>query len=358
MPKISSIQSLPYEIPLKAALAWGKGHELAVLKHVLVRVTLDDGSSGIAEATPRPSIYGETAASIHAILAQEIAPLALGTTIESLADSDRLSQKLSLIKNNQTAKGAFNMALYGAFAQALGQSLSQVLDVQQAAIQPSYIVGTGTEAEVLADVSAIYAAGVRVFKVKVGKQISSEMASIQQLQARFADARFYVDANECLSLPSAPQILNDLQAMGMLYCEEALPVRQLRQRYELRQQTTLPIIGDDSCFSFEDVQREIDFETVDIINIKTPRTGYSESTRILELALSAQKGVMLGSQASSLLGSLMTALFAGKTGITHPTECSFFLKTQTDLSLAPVIRDGWLSLADVQAAYDELQATL
>lgn len=60
MPKITRIEAAPYNIPLKSSLTWGSGHELRHLTHVLIRVVLEDGAFGIAEAPPRPSIYGDT----------------------------------------------------------------------------------------------------------------------------------------------------------------------------------------------------------------------------------------------------------------------------------------------------------
>ena len=46
--------------------------------YVLVTVTLSDGSTGVAEAPPRPTIYGETAATITAIIGEELAPRLVG----------------------------------------------------------------------------------------------------------------------------------------------------------------------------------------------------------------------------------------------------------------------------------------
>ena len=78
MPAIARIDAAPYNIPLKGSLTWGSGHELRHLAHVLIRVELADGAQGIAEATPRPSIYGETQASILHIVDEHLAPPLLG----------------------------------------------------------------------------------------------------------------------------------------------------------------------------------------------------------------------------------------------------------------------------------------
>lgn len=347
MPEIERIEVLPYNVPLKGALAWGKGHELNALNHVLITVTLNDGAQGTAEATPRPTIYGETQESVLTIVPHHLAPKILGQTVNSLADIDSLEDRLSLIKNNNTAKGALNMALHSALAQSQGGSLTELLGVTKSAVRVSYIVSTGGKDDVVRDVGEMFDAGVRVFKVKVGKSIPQEIAIIAELQQTFPSADFYVDANQCLTAQNAPDVLAQLHEMGVLYCEEALPVHLLRERQSLHSETHMPLIGDDSCFTATDVERELAFDTVDILNIKTARNGFSEGRRILEMARAAKKGVMVGSQASSLLGCLHAALFSAQDGIDHATECSFYLKTDIDPAHMPHLEDGYLSVESI-----------
>jgi len=358
MPIIKHIMATPYNIPLKGTLKWGKGHELPRLQHVLIKVELSNGIIGIAEATPRPTIYGETQASVHHIIEHHLAPMHIGQEINDFETVAQLSSKSELIKGNNTAKGALDMAMHHAISQTKGITLKHYLGASQEKIRPSYIVSTGETDAVVTDVDTAYQAGVRVFKVKIGKDITQETETIQQLIAHFPSAEFYVDANQCLTVENGADVLNDLQALGVIHCEEALSVFQIQQRYDLRQQTKMPIIADDSAFTFNDLQREIAFDTFDILNIKTPRTGFSVSKEMLRLSQSNKKGVMIGSQASSLLGCLYAAMFAGIQGIDYATECSFFLKTDVDLTDAPKIVDGWLNLDDVEKAINQLVSAL
>ncbi len=358
MPKITHIETISLNIPLKSPLKWGKNHELPALAHVLIRVTLSDGAQGIAEATPRPTIYGETQASVHTIVRDYLTPIALHTDINTLDDINHLDTQFALIKNNNTAKGALNIAIHDALAQSQGVTLRALIHATQPHTRVSYIVGTGDIDTVLQDVSDIYHAGVRVFKVKIGKDITQERETIRILQQTFPDADYYVDANQALSEDTAQSILDDLHTMGVTYCEEALPVNYLQQRHELHTHTTMPIIGDDSCFTADDVTREINFNTLDIINIKTARTGFSHSHRIHQLAQQAGKGIMIGSQASALIGCMQAAIFSGKSGINYPTECSFYLKTREEYTHTPIIRDGYLSVEDAENALNVLRETL
>ncbi len=358
MPKIIRIDAAPYNIPLKGRLTWGGGHELRSLTHVLVRVELSDGAYGIAEAPPRPSIYGETQASILHLIDKLLAPPLLGAEIDSFASVAALSARHPLVKHNNTAKGALDMALHQALSLSMGQDLAAYLGATRERILLSAIISTGTPDAVFTDVSAAFDGGLRVFKLKFGRDIPAEIKMIRQLIEAFPAAQFYVDANETLEVGNAVAVLNQLYELGVMYCEEALPVHLLRERRQLRRDCRMPIIADDSAFTIDDLAREIAFDSFDILNIKTARSGFSQSLRMLNIAAESGKGVMVGSQASSLLGCTQAAIFAGREAVTAPNECSFYLQTDADLSLAPPIVDGWLALDDVERSLAQTQEAL
>ena len=142
--------------------------------------------------------------------------------------------------------------------------------------------------------------------------------------------------------------LAQLAEIGLHYCEEPLPVELIRERSALRAGAYLPIIADDSAFTVRDVRRELELDTFDILNIKTARTGYTESAAMLNMAKQANKGIMVGSQASAGLGTACAAVFAALPGIAHPSELSFFLKLKEDIIDRPLtIIDGKIRLANV-----------
>ena len=350
MPAIERVSCQPLQVPLKSALTWGRGHKLPALQHVLVRVDLSDGAIGIAEATPRPSIYGETSASVQHIIGEELAPRVQGRCLCDFESVARLSAELTHIKANNTARGALDIALHQALAQSRDQPLRDYLGGTRESALLSSIVSTGDKDRVRSDVAAAYERGIRVFKVKIGRDLPAECDNLRDMMTVFPAARFYVDANETLASETALQTLDALRKAGALYCEEPLPVQLLRERRRLRRQTAMPLIADDSAMTPRDLQRELDFDTFDILNIKTARTGYSHSQAMLLAAAAQGKSAMVGSQASSLLGCLQAALFASRAEVDCPSECSFYLKTDADVSHAPRIVAGAWRLADVEAA--------
>lgn len=358
MPKIKKIASRPYSIPLKGALKWGQAYELKRLEHVLIRVELSDGACGLAEAPPRPMIYGETPASVIHIIDEYLAPMLLGQAASSFQDAQALSAKMELVKNNHTAKAALDMALHQALANHLGLTLGDYLGSSRQRIQTSYIVSAGQPDAVMADVDAAYQTGLRVFKIKIGRDIPQEIDTIRQLSASFPAARFYVDANQTLTAENAAAVLDRLAALDVMHCEEPLPVQRITARQQLRRQSQMPLIADDSAFTGDDLEREIELDTFDILNIKTARAGFSQSMRMLALAARQGRSAMVGSQASSLLGCLHAAIFAGQAAVDCASECSFFLKTDVELARAPKIIDGWMRLDTAQTALDHLQLAL
>jgi L-alanine-DL-glutamate epimerase-like enolase superfamily enzyme len=344
-PTVARIDATVFRLPLIGELKWGKSSALAEARHVLVQVTLSDGSRGVAEAPPRPTIYGETAASIVAIIAQELAPRIVG------APAVDAWPRMAVIANNHTAKGAIDMAIHAALAQGENVTLAQHLGCSQTRIPVSFILGIGDRDTVLAEAERVVAAGVRVLKVKVGRAWDEDLARIRDLQAMFGAAvTLYADANECMEPAEAPAKLDALCELGLAYCEEPLPVEQVHARAALRRENHLPLIADDSAFTLRDLTRELALDTFDILNIKTPRTGYTESMQMLARAQAAGKGVMVGSQAGTGIGVARAALFAALPGIEHPSECSFQLKLREDIIDRPLpIREGFLAVDDVAA---------
>lgn len=74
MNSIQRITTTVFRLPMEGVLRWGKASALAEVRHVLVEVELSDGSIGVAEAPPRPTIYGETVHSILSIIEHELGP--------------------------------------------------------------------------------------------------------------------------------------------------------------------------------------------------------------------------------------------------------------------------------------------
>jgi L-Ala-D/L-Glu epimerase len=343
--KIAKLEVIPYSLPLTSALAWGQHGQLSRAEHCLLRVTLENGMVGIAEAPPRPTIYGETIGSIQAAIAW-LAPKLCQLAV---TDVDGIRHVLSSLPNNNCAKGALDMALWEARVAQAGQNLPEALGCVQQNLKTSFILGIASLPEMLREAHQVVQRGVRVLKVKVGRNTQRDLEVIAALRLEFGDSvKLYADSNETLTAESAPKALEAMREAGLLWVEEPLPVRQIKARAELKSLGILPIIADDSCFTPADLLRELEFDTFDVLNIKSARNGFTDSLEMMRLATTASKGIMVGSQASTTLGIRHAALLAARAEVTHPSELAFFLKLESDIATRqPTIEDGFLHLEDV-----------
>lgn len=347
MVRIVRVATQPFALELQGALRWGRASQLTRLEHVLVSVYDDEGRVGVAEAPVRPTIYGETVRSIEAVIGEQLGPLLTGLEVADIAVHQ---QVLARIPNNNCAKGALDTALCELRAKGAGQTLFEAERGPGERVAVSFILGIDTLDAMLAEAQRIYSAGVRVFKVKVGRDAAHDAEVLTALQHTFAGAgvTLYADANEGLKPETAAHDLARLATLGVQYVEEPLPVHLLKARAALKREDILPLIADDSSFTLPELERELEFDTFDILNIKTARTGFAVSERMLTLARDAGKGVMVGSQASAGLGTLHAAIFSSKAGVTHPCELSFPLKLERDILNAPLRFDaGFIEVADL-----------
>lgn len=196
----------------------------------------------------------------------------------------------------------------------------------------------------------IYEQGVSVFKIKIGRDLKKDKTIIENLKYAFDnDVILYADANQMLEPKTAARTLEQFAKLGISYIEEPLEIEKIKQRAKLKTEQIIPIIADDSCFSLKDLERELDFDTFDILNIKPARSGYSHSKMFLDRAHKAGKGIMIGSQASASLGTYHSAILAADSRVSHPSELSFPLKLKAKSDYK--YKNGVLAVKDLKQAH-------
>ena len=255
MSTIKHLSTQPFKLEMKGSLSWGKQSKLDVLEHVLVTAITNDGHIGIAEAPVRPTIYGETVASVEAAIGY------LGNKLRSLDihDTQTIETVLQGLPNNYCAKGALDIALCEARAKTQGRTLFELERGPNESIRVSFILGISDTATMLKEAREIFEAGVSVFKIKIGRDAKQDETIVKTLQHEFAgtDVILYADANEGLLPETATKDLERLAKLGLAYVEEPLPVHMLKARSKLKAQNILPIIADDSCFTMNALEREL-----------------------------------------------------------------------------------------------------
>ena len=303
--KIVKVEAIPFAIPYAKPLAFASG-EVRTADHVLVRVHTDDGLVGTAEAPPRPYTYGETQESIVAVVEKLFAPQLLGLTV---LEREEVHARLDRTVGNPTAKGAIDMALWDVLGQAAGMPVSALLGGYTDRMRVSHMVGFAPAEEMVAEAERVRDTyGITTFKVKVGRRpYRQDVAACRALREQLgADVELYIDGNRGWTASESARALREMADLDLLFAEELCPADDVLGRRWLVAQSPIPFIADESATTPAEVTREILGGSATAISIKTARTGFTGSQRVLHQCEGLGLEVVMGNQIDGQIGSLCT----------------------------------------------------
>jgi L-Ala-D/L-Glu epimerase len=342
---IRKIEPIPVAIPLKRPIKWARGHITSV-DNVIVVVTLSNGVQGIADAPPRTTIYGDTQQSLMAIILQHLGPALVGVNAFDIA---RVHWAFNAVAGNIAAKAALDMAIYDAQAKTLGISCAQLLGGAVKPMPVNWRLSLGTKKESLDDAEQMMKRyGFRALKVKCGFDPAKDVDLLRALRKQVGDeVEITVDMNQGYSAQQLIETAPALEDINIALIEEPVPARDKDGKLLAAQSMTIPISGDDSCFTLDDVRDQLELGAIRSIVIKCARSGYTMSRDILGLARAFYRPVHNGSQADMQIGSAAAAHFACTYESEHAHEFSSYLDAADHVSDQDlVIKNGELILPD------------
>lgn len=261
----------------------------ATAENVVVRVTDDEGTTGIGAAAPSAH-YGETADTVAAVLPDLLAVVEDAGDPHSL---DRIERRLrETVRANPAARCAISIALHDLVGKRLDLPLYRYwgLDADET-VSTSYTIGLDSIERMREKTATAVDAGHSVLKVKLGTERDREiMAAVRDAAS---DARIRVDANEAWTPPEAVDMIETLAAFDVEFVEQPVPVDSSDGLRYVHGRSALPIAADESCVTLADVPRIAD--RADIANIKLMKCGgLREAKRMIHAARAHGLEVMLG----------------------------------------------------------------
>lgn len=344
--KVTAVEAIPFRIPLRAKKIWARG-VLDAAEHVLVRIRTDNGLAGIAEAPPRPTIYGESLPSIVAAIENWFGPAVVGLDpYETEKVLDRFEQWVG----NPTARAAVDMALTDIKAQAAGVPVYKLLGGWTDQVPVCVRVPTGS-ADAVARLCASFfdQYGIVTFKIKIGMKPQEDIATLRAVRESLGPvARLCPDANQGYDPQTAMRVLQAIEELDITLLEEPCRIENDRGRQQVARATTIPLMGDESCTNLAEVRRQLSLGAVSIISIKVARTGFAISQRIAHLCEAESVVNLCGTQADSGIGVICGAHFAASCrNVKLASELTGFLDMIDDLLMeTPKIENGVIRLSD------------
>ncbi|WP_335938894.1 mandelate racemase/muconate lactonizing enzyme family protein [Streptomyces sp. PTD5-9] len=346
--KIVQVEAIPFAIPYAKPLKFASG-EVHTADHVLVRVHTDEGLTGTAEAPPRPYTYGETQESIVAVIEKIFTPQILGLTA---LERETVHERLDRTVGNPAAKAAIDMALWDILGRAAGLPVSGLLGGYTDRMRVSHMVGFAPAREMVAEAERIRSVhGITTFKVKVGRRpYRDDVAAVRALrEALGPDVELYVDGNRGWTVSESARALHEMADLGLTFAEELCPADDVLGRRWLVARSPVPFIADESATRTGEVTRELLGGSATAISVKTARTGFTASQRILHECEGLGVEVVMGNQVDGQIGTVCSAAFgaAHRSSSRHAGELSNFLDMTDDLLTEPLtIENGALRVRE------------
>lgn len=281
--KIASIEAIPVRIPLKPERrmisALGR-HEVS--QFVVVRLVTDSGIVGAGEATVTPRWSGETVWGAQAVIEKLFAPL---LTSFEVSDIQGIADRMDLAAvDNWFAKSAIEMACWDALGKAAGQPVYELLGgaVRPLTIRNRFSLGAYDPPVAAQRATQLVVAGFTTIKVKVGTGPEMDVARVRAVREAIGpDTHLTIDANGGWNDEQARYCLKRMQDCRVELVEQPLPRGDYTRLKQLRRDTGIKVLADESCFDEIHVRELILHDCCDAITLYPGKQGGIRKARRL-----------------------------------------------------------------------------
>lgn len=317
MPRIKDISvervdldlTRPYVIAFK---------EVSKVENAIVRITLDNGVTGMGSANPSEQVIGENL--VQAILAMEQAYDGgengwMGLSGREIGDLPELCSEIQQnLAFSPTARTALEVALYDCYGIWKKQPLVKLLNQQFDGLPTSITIGIMDVIDTLKEAEEYYERGFKYLKVKLGNDLEEDIERIIKLNDRFGNAvKIRVDANQGYTSADTMRFYQETLSCNLELIEQPLPADQIEEMRRLPSELRQILAADESLIGPSDADTLIgDDPACGIFNIKLMKCGgISQALEIAGKAAQNNLELMWGCNDESIIsiaGALHTAL--------------------------------------------------
>ncbi len=278
-------------------------------QNIFIRIYTNTGIIGVGECSAFPMIVGETQATCYE-MAKDFAASWKGKN--PLEIEARMSELHSFTAGNNTAKSAFDLALYDIAAKHANQPLYQFLGGEKKDIESDLTIGIGTPENMAEQAVAFKAKNVNIIKVKLGKQPQADVERIRQIRNAIGNTiKLRIDANQGWDYEDALAALTALAPYDIEFCEQPMRKHNDHLLPELCKLSPIAIMADESVFDHYDAERIIRNNAAKYINIKFSKSGgILEAIKINAVAEQHNIACMMGGMLESRVALTAKVHFA------------------------------------------------
>ena len=307
MTKIDKIETRILDIPTI------RGHVLSMATMrtqtaVLVTIRFSDGSVGLGEGTTIGglSYCAESPESIRSAIDTYIAPTLIGRDGDDVNGAIQLIDKL--VRDNNIAKAAVEIALWDGFGKRLGVSVAQLFGgAVHDRLPVAWTLASGNSDTDIAEAQEmIETRRHNIFKLKIGKRsVREDVAHVAQIKDAVGDAAsIRVDVNQAWSLADARWGLKGLQEVGCELVEQPVQARDIAAMAELTSGYEIAVMADEVLGGPADALSVAAQRAADVFAVKVAQSGgLGRGAEVVAIAQSAGLGLYGGTMLETGLGT-------------------------------------------------------
>ncbi|MEM3459375.1 MAG: dipeptide epimerase [Candidatus Bathyarchaeia archaeon] len=269
--------------------------------NIIVKILTDYDVIGCGESSPSKRVTGETPETVVKVLGK-IAPKLVGMCPLRIEQDVEIMD--SLVKDNPAAKAAVDIALYDILGKTCRKPLYRIMGGYRTEVLTDLTLSIKSPKEMARDAVKAVRKGFKALKVKVGVNPNEDFERIKLIrEAVGTEILLRIDANQGWTPKQAIEVLNKMEKFNIQFAEQPVSAEDIKGLREVKKNSPIPIMADESIHSPEDALRLIQAEAVDLINIKLMKSGgILKGRKIAEIAEAAGIPCMIGCMGESEIG--------------------------------------------------------
>ena len=343
--KIRDIKIYPFNIPLKDVFQIAT-MSISNAQNILIHIITNEDVDGWGEGASFHALVGETQL-INFAAAKEFKEILIGKNpLEITAIVREMEQYLP---HNTTIKSAFDMALYDIAAKVAGLPLYRFLGAGKREIETDLTIGICSPDEAGDKAKAVLSMGFRIIKVKLGLDFDADYNRLKNIRTAVGDEPVLrIDANQGWDRINALNNLAAFKEFNIEFCEQPCRATDQKGMKFVSTQSDIPVMADESLFSYYDAMNLIQQDITPYFNIKFSKSGgILNAIKISQIAEAGYRPSMIGCMSESKLGITAAAHFGLSNSIIKFFDLdSFFEHSENPIIGGVDVNNGMIDVPD------------
>lgn len=259
----------------------------------ILKIETDGMIVGFGCSAPDETVTLETFDMVEKAINEVIIPFLTGK--DPLSYSNLLEELYVLLPLHYSALAMVDMALLDIMSKKSELPLYKFLGGIKNSIPTSITIGILPVDETLKVAKEYIDRGFSILKLKGGLSVEEDIEKMKLLYSKYPKIKHRFDANQGYNLRDVIAFNNATTDIGIEFIEQPFPIAIDKEMAKMRQEISTPLMVDESIKNLKDVQRLLECNAMDLINIKLMKVGgIKKAVEINALAESYDVNAMVG----------------------------------------------------------------